>query len=188
MKLEKELEEKVKAEAIRHLERGKPGWDTPHTLASVYWMRQLIKGEGGDERILVTAIYLHDIGYSPKFKKDYTYEEVKADKHKHMVVGAREAEKILRKLHYSSEEIKEIVHLVGMHDKLDEVKTSNDILVMEADSLAQIDRKRVKPTFNREDYIEYIKDFEKERAPRFKTETGKKHLKLLLMKAKAYFT
>jgi HD superfamily phosphodiesterase len=61
MKLDKETEGKLKAEALKYLEKGKPGWDIPHTLASVYWMKRLIEKEGGDERILVTAMYLHDI-------------------------------------------------------------------------------------------------------------------------------
>lgn len=69
MKLDKGKEEEIKAIAIRHLKEGKPEWDVPHTLASVDWMRKLIEREGGNEKVLVTAMYLHDIGY-PKLRKD----------------------------------------------------------------------------------------------------------------------
>ncbi|KYK26037.1 hypothetical protein AYK26_01155 [Euryarchaeota archaeon SM23-78] len=70
----------------------------------------------------------------------------------------------------------------------DKIKTGDEQLVFEADSLAQIDVERVKPTFTKEDYLKFLEEyFEKDRVPLFKTKTSKKYLKELLPKAKAYF-
>jgi putative nucleotidyltransferase with HDIG domain len=188
MKLNKETEEKLKAEVLKHLEKGKESWDIPHTLACVYWMRKLIEKEGGDERILVTAMYLHDIGY-PEMKGDYGYDEVMGnEKNKHAEIGAEESEKILRELDFSEDEIKEIVYLVRKHDDLDDIDSKNRQLVMEADSLAQIDWERVTPSFSKEDSLRYLNEhFKPKRIPRFKTETGKKFLKELLEKTENYW-
>ncbi|MBW2966212.1 HD domain-containing protein [Candidatus Woesearchaeota archaeon] len=187
MKLDSELEERLKAKAFKFLEKGTPGWDVLHTIASVYWMRRLIEKEGGNEKVLVTVMYLHDIGYYNLIREEYGFDEVWAVKKDHMIKGAKESEKILRELGYSEDEIKEIVHLVFIHDKLDQLSTYNEILVMEADSLAQIDVEKVKPTFDKENYLKFLEHFEKERVPRFKTKTGKEFLPKLLDKAKHYF-
>ena len=63
MKKSFDLEPEVKSIALKILEQGRGDWDVPHTLAVVYWMKKLIKKEGGDPKILVTAAYFHDIGY-----------------------------------------------------------------------------------------------------------------------------
>ena len=186
MKLDKETEEKLKAEAIKHLEKGKAGWDLPHTLACVYWMRKLIEKEGGNERILVTAMYLHDIGY-PEMGVDRGYEDMLRGKKVHEKIGARESEKILRKIGFSEDEIKKIVYLVRYHDSFEKLDTHDKQLIVEADSLAAIDWERVTPTFSREDSIRYLKYFKTKRAKDFKTETGKKFLKDLLEKAEHYW-
>ena len=188
MKLDKETEEKIKSEAIKHLEKGKAGWDVPHTLSSVYYMRKLIENEGGDEKILVTAMYLHDIGY-PEMDGGYGFDKVMGTKAQHAIIGAEEAEKILKKTGgFSEEEIKEIVYLVKKHDDLHDINSKNRQLVMEADSLAQIDWERCKPTFDKENTLKYFNEhFKPQRMSRFKTETGKKHLKILLEKIKHYW-
>ncbi len=76
MSLDAKTEEKLKSEVLRYLEMGKPEWYIPHTLASVFWMRKLIESEGGDERILVTTMYLHDIGYYALLKKGYGFDDI----------------------------------------------------------------------------------------------------------------
>jgi HD superfamily phosphodiesterase len=179
MKLDKQTEEKVKAEAIKFLEMGKPKWGIPHTLAAVYYIRKLIEKEGGDERILVTVMYLHDAAY-PKFKEKYSFDDVLNAKKYHMTEGAKLAKEILSKLNYSSDEIKQIAHLVEVHDKLDRLSSHDEILVMEADTLAQIDTDRTVKTLDDKSYKEFLEHLKKRRVPLFKTETGKKLLKPLL--------
>jgi hypothetical protein len=152
-------------------------------------MKELIKGEGGDEKILMTAIYLHDIGYPGLLRENYTFEEVsdKTTKEIHMKKGAETAEKILKELgEYTPDEIREIVHLVYVHDKIWQLSTHNEILVMEADSLSSLDRNRTKITLDKENMLKFLEHFERKRTPRFKTKTGKKILSRLLKQTKEY--
>tara|TARA_Y100000310_G_scaffold321602_1_gene379481 strand:+ start:359 stop:922 length:564 start_codon:yes stop_codon:yes gene_type:complete len=186
MKLDEQLEERLKSEAIKHLEQGKPDWDIPHTLATVYWMRQLIEKEGGDERILVTTMYLHDIGYD-NLKQGYNFDDLMKTKMTHAEISVREAENILKRLEYSNNEIKEIIDLVRYHDTLDNIDTPNRQLVMEADCLAAIDWERVTPNFDKENTQKYLDYFKETKVDKFQTETGKRLLKELLQKAENYW-
>ena len=187
MKLNQDLEEELKSRVMMYLEKGKPAWDIPHTLASVYWMKRLIEKEGGNEKILVSVMYLHDIGYSGLFKKEYEFGEVMASKPLHMKRGAEMSEIILTELGYSSLDIEQIVHLVKVHDELEKLSSHDEILVMEADCLGQIDTDRIKSTLSKKGNSEFISHFEKERVPRFKTDSGKTFLNELLVKAKKYY-
>ena len=186
MKLDKETEEKLKKEAIKHLEKGKAGWDVPHTLSSVHYMKKLIEYEGGNEKILVTTMYLHDIGY-PEMKGDYGFDKVMDTKKQHAIIGEQKAEKILRKLDFSEEEINIIKLLVRKHDELDNIDSKDRQLVMEADSLGQIDYERCEPTFSKEEAIKFIKiHFIPDRASRFKTKYGKEIMNKNLDKCKRF--
>lgn len=185
MKLNRKLEEQIKFEAIKHLKDGKPDWDIPHTLASVKWMKKLIKEEGGNERILITAMYLHDIGY-PKLKKGYDFDDLIKSKKNHAERGAEKAEKILRKLKFTPSEIKEIINLILNHYKKEKTDTHDRLLIIEADGLAKIDWKNVAPNFDKKNCLKYLAYFKKRTAPKFKTKTGKKFLKKLLNEADNY--
>lgn len=186
MNLSKETEEKIKEIAMSYLEKGKPNWDIPHTLAAVYWIRELIKIEGGNEKILVTTMYLHDIGY-PNLQKGYDFNDLIKVKKNHAQVGSIETQKILRNIkEFSEEEIKEITFLIMYHDTLDKIKTFNQQMVMEADSLAQLDIKRVKPNFDKPNCMKYLKHFNEKRALSFKTLTGKEYLRKILKNFEEY--
>jgi len=186
MRLASDIEEKLKSKALKYLAKSRPEWDIPHTLASVNWIKKLIEAEGGNEKILVSAMYLHDIGYA-FLKKGETVKQTMSVKTEHMSFGGREAKKILSKLDYSSDEIEKIVHLVETHDKLDKLNSVEEIMIMEADSLAQIDIDRVKPNYTKNEYSKYIEEhFKPERIPKFKTNAGKKFLKELLVKLEKY--
>ncbi len=185
MNLTAEVEEQLKLKVLVHLEKGRPGWDVPHTLACVHWMKKLLEHESGDPAILIPAIYLHDIAYA-KFSNENIRQRVMELKELHMQEGARITRELLPKLGFDIKAVEEIAFLIETHDKLDEIKTPNQQLVFEADSLGQIDRERVEPTFSREDAIISLERFKANRAPRFKTKTGKKFLKLLLKQAELY--
>jgi epoxide hydrolase-like predicted phosphatase len=186
-KLDKELEEKLKNEVLEPLEQSKPDWNVPHTLACVYWMRKLIDEEGGNERILVPVMYLHDIGYE-NLKKGYNYDEMMESRETHEEKGAKKAEEILNRVGgFSDEEINEIVDLIRYHDTLERIDSFNRQLVMEADSLGAIDWERATPSFDKENWYIFFEDFKKTRVPLFKTKTGKKFLRILLEKAERYW-
>ena len=176
--------EALKREALKYLEEGRPNWDVPHTLATIHWIKELIKAEGGNEKILVSTMYLHDIDYT---KKDSDYNSVSKSKEKHMVLGSKLAKEILSKLEYSEEEIKEIVHLVRVHDNIETLSSFNEILVFEADSLTQIDVERIQSTFNKDEIKRFLNSFEEYRLPRFKTNKGKALVKELFKKVKGFY-
>jgi len=178
--MDEKLEEELKSKVVGLLEKGRPNWDLPHTLATVYWMKKLVEVEGGEERVLVSAMYLHDIGYSGLFRETADYDGIAEVGAKHQKIGALKAKEILEKLPFTPEEIEEISHLVGVHDKLELLKSKNEIMVMEADTLGQLDRKRVASIYSKKDCERYIVYLESERVPRFQTKTGKKYLEKLM--------
>jgi len=186
MRLDAETEEKLKSEAVAYLKDGKPDWDIPHTLLTVHWMRELIDAEGGDERILVSTMYLHDIGY-PKLKKGYTFDDLMKSKQSHDEIGAKPAKPILEKLGYPEAEVKEITTLIGHHYKKDRLDSHNAQLVLEADGLAKIDWEHIPPNFDKENSLKYLEYFKGRNLPKFKTETGKRFLKDLLAKSESYW-
>ena len=176
-------EKKFRDRVIGILESGRPEWDIPHTLATVYWIKELMAGESGDELVLVCAAYLHDIGYSlVEFTNDWDgIHQAKSD---HMAKGAVMAAELVKDLPLSQRQQKEIVHLVAIHDKLEILSTKNEILLFEADSLGQIDIERVKSTFRGKDREKFLDLFEKRRIPRFMTEAGKRFVARLWLLAK----
>jgi len=192
MELDSKIEEKLKINVLRYLEGGRPGWDVPHTLACVYWMKELLKYEAGNARILIPAIYFHDIGYIELMEENRNLDLKKNMdmKEEHMKRGAIIARKILDEVgSFTEEEIERIAYLVSIHDSFEKIAESDDIeaqLVYEADGLGQIDRERVKPTYSKEDAKIFLRDFQNKRGLRFKTESGKKFYKELIEKAIEY--
>lgn len=89
-KLEKYLQKAI----FPDLERGRPGWDKPHTEAVVHHMKKLLlnfDGEKLDEYVLLIAAYAHDWGYSDLFGKgrSLSYSDVSEKKKAHMRLGAK---------------------------------------------------------------------------------------------------
>ncbi len=187
--LNPDIENKIKEKAFYYSEQGRCDYNVTHLQAAVYYMKELLKSESGNPRILIPAIYLHDIGYAGRLQeKGYAYKDTVKVKSDHMAIGAKMSQEILKEIgSFTDEEIKAISHLVGMHDKLEEINTPEEQLVFEADSLSMADRDRVKPSFDKENYLEWLDHFINDRASRFKTETGKKFLQKLLPKTKTYF-
>ena len=189
MELDNELEQKLKSSALKYLERGRPKWDVPHTLACVFWMKELLKYEKGNPKILISTMYLHDIGGADLFDESHnTHGSQEELKSKQMKRSKEISAKILNEVGgFSEDETNKILYLVGVHDDYDEITSSEDgQLVFEADGLGQIDRGRVKPTFSKKDSLKFLAYFEKERFPRYKTESGKKFLNQLLPEAYKY--
>lgn len=186
------LEQKVKNEALAYLKKGKPVWDVFHALKSVEYMKELLKHEGGNGRILITATYLLNIGYGLTniAKENMSFVTVLRYKQAHAILGSKEADKILRKIgEFTEEEIKEIVRLVYVHDEWWNTHAKNfndnfnDFMITEADTLGMIDPD-VPQNFSLEDQKKFIEEsLIPFRAPLFKTLYGKIKLKELLEKA-----
>lgn len=188
MKISKETEAKIREIANKYMEQARPGWGAAHANASVFHVKELINKEGGNSKILIPVMYLHDIGYAGLLKKDYTHADNHSAKKQHMVKGAEMSKKILNEIgEFSDTEINKISNLIGIHDALDKIDTPEMQIVFEADSLGQIDANRVHFNYAGEDFVKWINRFKKRRASRFKTKTGLKRLNKLLPLAEHYY-
>lgn len=190
IKLEPNLEQKVKETAIKYLVKGKPEWDVAHALKSVGYIKELIKNEGGNARILVTAVYLLNIGYAKteiSKEAELGLAKVLTYKQKHASAGAAEAEKVLRQIgEFSKEEIGEICRLVYTHDEWwnhhqkNFNEHFNDFLITEADTLGMIDPD-MPQNFSPQEQKKFIdSEVLPFRMPLFKTLYGKVKFKELL--------
>lgn len=157
--IEKKLQEKI----LPELEKGRKDFDRPHTEAVVYWMKQLIAQIQPDiePKILITAAYAHDWGYIGLFDgvNSSDPKEIAKRKPLHMERGAELIGKFLRQElseYFSETEIQAVQHLVFMHDRVEELHTEDEILIMEADTLGMLDTDRVKPTFSKTDNERFI--------------------------------
>jgi len=186
MKMNANKENQIKNRTLALLKNGRPDFDVPHTLAVVYWMKELLKNEAGDEKILIPAAYLHDIGYS-RMKIAAGWQGTKDAKKDHMAHGAALAKPILKDLGFDLGEREKIIKLIRAHDKLETISSPEECLLFEADSLGQIDIARVRSNFDLPDRKKFIDSFEKNRLPRFKTKTGKKLASILFPRAKSFY-
>lgn len=169
MKLNEKLEEKVKKAVLEILERGgRPDWDIPHTLDSVHWMKKLVKKEGGNEKILVTAMYFHDTGY-PNLREGYSMEEVLRAKKNHAANGEKNVKQNLKIIGgFSNQEIQKIAYLVKMHDKHRNLRSKDRKMVMDSDGLAQINWDVIAPNLDRENCVKFLEKY-------YETERGNSH-------------
>ena len=174
MKLEKNAEDAIIA-ALKTI-FANDLWDYEHSISSANWMKKLVKREGGNEKVLVTAMYLHDSGYPETLRPNYTLEDRISSKPMHPIFGAKQAKKLLPALNYTQDEIKQICHLIIIHDELDQEKNFDEQLVLEADTLAQIDPS-VSGGFDENNFAKYVTIFEEKRFPKVKTSTGKELLR-----------
>ncbi len=177
MTLNKENEEKLINKLQEFFE--KDDWNYPHSLKTAKYMKKICEEKNANEKILVTAAYLHDIGYAGLIRKDYTLDERIKAKKEHMEKGAEKAEEILKEFDYSQEEINEIKRLIKIHDKLKELKNRNDFLLAEADSLGGL-ATRENSSFNEKEIQRYLQIFKKIRIPLIKTNFGRKEVQKLL--------
>jgi len=187
MKLDPIIEEKIKTEAIKLLSVGRADWDIRHTLCAAGWMKKLIEQEGGDERILIPAIYFHDTGYE-ELKKGYSHEECLAAKLGHGKRGAENVKKFLPTLGYfTAIEVERISYLVMNHDIHDNVTEADRQLILEADGLGQIDWENCPPSYDKKNCLKFLKTtFKNDRLNYVKTETGRNFYNELLDKAYKY--
>ncbi len=187
-KLKKEIENLLREKVVKILKKDETRWTLEHTLRVVYWVKKLIREEGGNERILIPSAYLHDIGYTETdIGKREKMDKVYSKKLEHMKLGDKICRKILSEFnhYFTKEEIEKICSYVRKHDlpEFENIKIDDyDFqLLIEADSLGGIDPS-LKPTYLREDLKRYLRRFEMVRIPLFKTETGKRYLRKIYPK------
>ena len=184
IKLENYLKEKI----FTDLEKGRPNWDKPHTIAVVTWLKQILANTPNlnlDNTVLLIAAYAHDWGYSQIYSTDNltNYGQVQNAKLIHMDLGANKVKTLLNKKFFGflSESQKErVVHLVQVHDRLDRLSHPDELILMEADTLGALDVSLVKPTFDYQSNLKYIDEVRKNRISKFITNYSKKTVEKLI--------
>lgn len=125
-------------------ELAKPFLDTRnneiHMRISRDFAARLLEAEGGDPKVILPAIILHDVGWKmiPEdmhlqafgpHAKDMETNRI------HEVEGARIAREILEKVNYDRVLIDEIVEIIVGHDSRGKSLSLNDAIVKDADKL-----------------------------------------------------
>ena len=192
MREKEELYSLARKYAMDFLEKGRQGWDVPHTRAVFYYAKLIAENTGQDTLVIPTAAWLHDIGYYGRFEDGSfsSYSAVQDRKKMHMEVGAKLAEAFVsrtevRKL-ISAEQGQLIVHLVLVHDNYPVITSLEEKILVEADALGTIDVRRVKPTFDRAGRIKFLEELRQSREPLFITEIGRRLLKKLVVEFENY--
>lgn len=188
-------EDLLKAKIFPELEAGISNWDKPHTEAVVEHIKAIIENSPQlnlDKDVLIIAAYAHDWGYSGLFEagKPLSLDDINNAKKAHMRIGADKLSKLLQASVFnflSEERKKRAVHLVGVHDKLGDLKDPDEIVLMEADTLGGLDIEKVKPSFDKASNERYMRGVRKMRYPKFMTDHGKKQFEKLYRSREEYY-
>ncbi|MEK9150131.1 MAG: PAS domain S-box protein [Candidatus Desantisbacteria bacterium] len=118
--------------------------DMAHLYASLEMAKKLLEKEGGNERIVIPAIILHDTGWhifsrgeEQRVRKPVLSLEDMELKHKHEIEGSNIARKILQELALPEGEIDQIAEIILWHDTRKKPISKEDSLVKDADKLSR---------------------------------------------------
>ena len=117
-----------------------------HTEICLRFGYRLMKTEGGNERIVIPAIILHDVGWKKvpeklhlkAFGPKATMPEITRV---HEVEGVKIAKDILDKVNYDAGEMIQILEIIDGHDTRKQAISLNDQVVKDADKLWRFSRK-----------------------------------------------
>lgn len=191
-----EIEAHLQNAIFPELENGRPNWDKPHTEAVVFYLKNILASSpriSVDFVVLLVAAYAHDWGYAGLFEKgkELKLKDILDVKALHMEIGVKKVSALLKDDFFgflTDDQKGRIVHLVGVHDKLSEIKDTDERILVEADTLGGLDTDRIKPFADRESSDRYIRGVEKKRIPLFITDYGKKMVKSLIKKRQLYYS
>jgi hypothetical protein len=181
---------------LPELDQGRKNFDKPHTQAVVHWMNQLLANVLSnhlDSQVLITVAYAHDWGYFQLFEGVDSDNpiEITQKKAQHMERGAQMIEHLIdnRLSSFFTTTQKLLTsHLVAIHDQVEKLKTEEEILIMEADTLGMLDADRVSPTFSKDENKVFIAEqFYKRRLPRFQHQYAKERALELVKKRVAFY-
>jgi HD superfamily phosphodiesterase len=138
-----EVRERLLWEKARpYLLQGRPNdWD--HTLRAIDHGKALLTEEKGDPEVVLTALVLHDIGWSRVAFDDFVQAPPEKKKEtrslkEHMIQGAALAREILKPLELPQDKKELIIRIIAVHDLPEVIQAMPEPeanLVMEADRL-----------------------------------------------------
>lgn len=171
-------EERLRDKAKPYIEGGRSG-DWEHALRVVEWVKDL--GEGRDDLyLLITAGYLHDVGWSGVAPND----KIDLDSMKRLEKSANEnsprmAREILLSLQYADPEILTVIRLIKAADKHKSEQEDEEIVV-DADNLSKLCLEHLLQKYQPESFPKVLKLWKDEFPNRIKTEKGKEIFPRLL--------
>jgi len=183
------------AQAVVFLEQGRPG-DLDHTRAVVANGRILLAKEGGNPRVVIPALILHDVGWGRVDFSDFINAPAEAKRdvesvHMHMRYGAQIASDILSNIRWDDEAIRKITSIIAVHDIPEKVLALDDLdatLVFEADWLDKYVPERQNRYFdvvpNRTELKEIKEYFKANRSRWFRTRTSRELLDQIISRRK----
>jgi len=183
-------ERRLKEKARPYLLRGRPDdWD--HTLRAIGYGKTLLTEEKGDPEVVLTALVLHDIGWSRVSFDDFVQAPPEKKKEtrslkEHMVQGAVLAREILDPLDFPKDKKELVLKIIAVHDLPEVIQSLPEpeaVLVMEADRLDRFGEeslKRYRKMFG-ENYLKEGRRFLLEGSKTwFRTPTGKRMVQEIL--------
>ncbi len=171
-------EEKLEKIAKPYFDSARAG-DWEHALRVVRWVKELGNGRA-DLDLLVTAAYIHDIGWSgvaPKGKIDLDEMiklEPKANENSSKLIS-----EVLTRLNFTDWEIQTVNRLVDAADKHESAKDDEAINV-DADSISKLCLEHLQQKYQPESYFKVVNLFKTELTNRIKTPQGRELFPKLL--------
>lgn len=164
-------EEKFIETAKPHILRCRPG-DWEHAKRVVRWIKELGQGKK-DLPLLITAGYIHDIGWRDLFKKDkITFEELLELEPQANINSEPFIRELLEQLNYENSDIETILKLVSVADKHESSGVDEEIIV-DADQLSKLDINHLKEKYQKSEWKKMYELWDKEFSQRIKTEKAK---------------
>lgn len=172
-------EENFRTKAEQEILRCRPG-DWNHALRVVEWAKQLGKGRK-DLPLLVSAAYIHDIGWRDVLPKD---EKIIFDKLLEFEGKANDNSEsfvsdFLKSLEYSPEEIEVVNRLVRAADAHESKKEDEEIIV-DADNLSKLTIDHLKEKYKPTEWLRMYNVWGEMFSTRVKTKIGKSRFSALL--------
>lgn len=193
----KQIEEFLQERVFPELENGRPDFDKPHTQSVVRNLKGIIRHSPSiniDPVVLIIAAYTHDWGYTGLFIKgnQLSLNDINDAKKMHMEIGKEKVTSLLNDKFFSfltSVQKMRIAHLVAMHDRLDELKDLDELILMEADTLGGLDIRSENPltAFDKESNQRYLLGTRKRRLVKFITVYAKKEYEKLYKQREEFY-
>lgn len=162
--------------------RCRPG-DWNHAKRVVRWIKEL--GQGREDLfLLITAGYIHDIGWRDVIKKEkITLEELlelEPQTNKNSEPYIRD---LLKRLNYADNDVEKILRLVSSADK-HKSSDEDEAIIVDADQLSKLDINHLKEKFEKSEWMGLYELWNREIGNRVKTEKAKQIYPDLLLKLK----
>lgn len=146
--------------------------DYNHSLRVVKWVKKLCSKKE-NLRLLITAAYLHDIGWTnimPEGKVDLDEMlklEFKANQNTESLV-----KKVLYKIKFNKDDVITVLGLIKSADN-HESETDEEAIIVDADNLSKLCLDHLEEKYTPESYSKILNLWEVEFPNRIKTEKGK---------------